>query len=131
MGGPVRRRHLPRPLGGGWVFTKRSWFLFFLREITCIFVGLFALLTIHLIRSVAEGPEAYAAFLAWLRKPPVVAFHFLSLGFLVFHTVTWFVAAPKAMRPRVGARLVPARTVVGAHYALWIATSATVFWILL
>ena len=127
----MRRRHLPRPLGGGWVFTKKSWFLFFLREITCIFVGLFALLLIHMVRSVAAGPEAYAAFVAWLAKPWVVAFHVLSFAFLVFHTVTWFVAAPKAMRPRVGARLVPARTVIGGHYALWFAVTVVLVWILL
>lgn len=127
----ARPQHLPRPLGGGWVFTKKSWFLFFLREITCIFVGLFALLTILLVRAVAQGPEAYADFLLWLAKPWAVAFHLISLAFLVFHTVTWFVAAPKAMRPRVGGRLVPARAIVAGHYAAWFAVSVVLLWLLL
>jgi fumarate reductase subunit C len=133
LGEPVKPRpqHLPRPLGGGWVFTKRSWFLFFLREITCIFVGLFALLTILFVRAVAEGPEAYEAFLSWLKTPWVIAFHVLSFAFLLLHTLTWFVAAPTAIRPKVGDKLLAPRAIVAGHYVVWLAVSAVLVGLLL
>ena len=40
-------RHLP----GWWVFKKKTWFIFFLREITCIFVALFALFYLQFARA--------------------------------------------------------------------------------
>ena len=125
------QRHLPRPLGGGWVFTKKSWFVFFLREISCVCVGLLALLVILLVRSVAQGPEAYASFIEWLESPLVVAYHFIALAFLLLHTITWFVAAPKALRPRIGDNRVPPAAIIAAHYAAWFVVSVIVIWLLL
>ncbi len=123
-------KRLVRPLPAGWVFTKRSWFLFFLREITCIFVGLFALLLIFQVRAVAAGPESYAKFVRWLEQPWVIAFHVIAFLFLLLHTVTWFVAAPKALRMRIGNYRVPPNAIVAGHYAAWMAVSAFLFWLL-
>ena len=98
--GAVSRR-LVRPLTGWWVFTKRSWFVFFLREITCLGVAYFAVLYLAFVRDVAEGPAAYDAFVAWTRRPWVTVVHAVILVATLWHTITWFVAAPTAMGPRV------------------------------
>ena len=123
-------KRLIRPLPAGWVFTKRSWFLFFLREITCIFVGLFALLLICQVRAVSAGPQSYREFLEWLEQPWVIAFHVIGFLFLLLHTVTWFVAAPKALRMRIGNFRVPPLAIVAGHYAAWMVVSGFLFWLL-
>ena len=120
-----------RPVPSYWVFTRVSWFIFFLREITCIFVGVFAITFLMLVRSVQNGPDAYGAFLECLRSPGVIAYHCVALVAVIWHTITWFTAAPKAMRPRMGDKLVPASAIIGGHYGLWFALSAFVMWVLL
>ena len=120
-----------RQLPGWWVFKKKTWFVFFLREITCIFVALFALFYLRFALAIYAGPDAYAEFVQGLRVPWVIAIHSLSFVAVVWHTITWFVAAPKAMRPRIGNTLVPPGAVIAGHYAGWLAVSAILFWVLL
>ena len=120
-----------RPVPSYWVFTRASWFIFFLREITCLFVGAFAITFLMLVRSVYEGKVAYEAFLACLRTPAVLVYHSVAFVAVAWHTITWFTAAPKAMRPRMGDKLVPASAIIGGHYVIWFVLSAFVMWVLL
>ena len=120
-----------RQIPGWWVVTKGTWFVFFLREITCIFVALFALFYLRFAKAIYAGPEEYAEFVEGLRAPWVIAIHCLSFVAVVWHTITWFVAAPKAMRPRVGDKLVPPQAIIAGHYAGWIVVSAFLLWVLL
>ena len=120
-------RHIP----GWWVFTKKSWFFFFLREITSVFVALFALFTLRFAQAIYAGEAQYNEVVDGLRVPWVLAIHCLSFVAVVWHTITWFVAAPKALRPRVGNKLVPPRAIIAGHYAGWFVVSAILFRVLL
>jgi len=120
-----------RQIPGWWVFTKKTWFVFFLREITCIFVALFAIFYLRFARAIYAGPEAYADYVEKMREPWAIALHCLFFVAVLWHTITWFVAAPKAMRPRIGNKLVPPRAVIAGHYAGWLVVSAGLMWILL
>jgi fumarate reductase subunit C len=55
----------------------------------------------------------------------------IALGFVLFHTVTWFNLAPHALAVRLGGMRVPNLLISGPHYALWLALSAAVLWFLL
>lgn len=123
-------KRLHRKIPGWWVFTKGTWFVFFLREITSLFVAYFAILFVFYIRAVADGPGSYQAFVAWLRRPGTTAFHCLVFVAVCWHTVTWFLAAPKAVRPRVAGKAVPPSAVLAGHYALWLVVSAALWWVL-
>ncbi len=123
MGHQVSKRY-ERRIPGWWVLTKWSWFEFFLREITCIFVAAFALFYLQYARAIYAGPERYAEYVAGLRAPWAIALHSLSFVAVVWHTITWFIAAPKAMRPRVGNKLVPPAAIIAGHYAAWFVISA-------
>ena len=52
---------------------------------------------VKLIRALGQGEGWYEAFLPGCRHPPVVAVNVVTFGFVVFHAVTWFNLAPKAM----------------------------------
>ena len=61
----------------------------------------------------------------------VIAVNVISLFFVVFHAVTWFNLAPKAMAVRMGGKRVPAILISGPQYIAWIVVSAVLAWLLL
>jgi fumarate reductase subunit C len=57
------------------------------------------------VRSILSGQSSFEAFLEILRSPLAIALHILGLGGLVFHSITWFNLAPKAMVLKAGDRM--------------------------
>jgi fumarate reductase subunit C len=55
----------------------------------------------------------------------------VSFFFVVFHAVTWFNLAPKAVAVRVHGKRLPGFALAAPNSAAWIAISAFVAWILL
>jgi fumarate reductase subunit C len=120
-----------RPVRFAWWWGHRAYTLFVIRELTSIFIAAYAVLLLLLLRSLSQGPEAYAAYLQFLTAPGMVLFHVVALAAAVFHAVTWFGLAPSGIAVRVGDRAVPGRIIVGANYAAWIVISAIIAWIVL
>jgi len=52
-----------------WWLQNRSYTGFVLRELTSVFVAFFAVVYLWQLHAVAQGPDAYAQFLARLRTP--------------------------------------------------------------
>jgi fumarate reductase subunit C len=107
-----------------WWLESRPYTAFVLRELTSVFVAGFALVTLALVRAIGQGPEAYARFLARLGTPAMVAFHAVALLFVLFHSITWFNLAPRAVVVRLRGRRLPDAAVAGLNYAAWLALSA-------
>jgi fumarate reductase subunit C len=114
-----------------WWLKNPSYALFVARELTSVAVAYFALLALWQIRALMAGPDAYAAFLERMRSPGFLALNALALVFLLFHSVTWFNLAPKAIVLRLGGQRVPDLLVAGANYAAWFVLSAGVAFVLL
>jgi fumarate reductase subunit C len=114
-----------------WWLQKRSYAKFVLRELTSVSVAYFAFLVLWHLRVLGEGPEAYAYFLGQLRRPIFVVLNSVALFFVLFHTITWFNLAPKAMVVRLGGKRVPDLAVAGLNYVAWLFLSAAVAWLLL
>lgn len=125
---PAHTRHHPRwhrrrmPIF--WWLRKWRYFRFIARELTSVLVAYAVLLLLAEVLAVARGPDAHAAFRAWLARPPVLIAHAVVLLGLLFHTVTWLNLAPRALVVRLGRRRIPPRAVLVAHYAAWIGVSA-------
>src|SRR5713226_2384287 len=111
---------------GRWPYLK-----FILRELSSIFVTWFVVMTLLQIRSFSRGPTDYMKLQEWLQNPILVALNALSFIFVIFHAVTWFNLAPKAMAIRMGGKRVPNVLIAGPHYVAWLAISAAVAWVLL
>ncbi len=114
-----------------WWLGKWAHLKFILRELSSVSVAFFVVLTLLQISAVARGPEAYAEFQQWLRNPLLVALNTVSFLFVLFHAVTWFNLAPRAMILRLGGKRVPDVAIAASNYVAWIVASAIVGWFLL
>ncbi len=128
---PYHPRWYRRRVSVWWWLQSRSYTGFVLRELTSVFVALFAIVLLWQIRALGQGPDAYARVLARLRSPLFVTLNALALAFVLFHSITWFNLAPKAMVVRLKGKRVPDLLVAGANYAAWVVLSAAVAAILL
>lgn len=111
---------------GEWHYLK-----FILRELTSISVAWFVVLTLFQLRALLHGPDVYARFTGRLQSPLLIALNVIAFCFVLFHTITWFNLAPRAMPVRMGGKRVPEFLVAAPNYVLWIAVSIFVGWLLL
>jgi fumarate reductase subunit C len=114
-----------------WWLARWPYLKFILRELSSIFVAWFVVVTLLQIRALIHGPEDYAAFQEWLRSPLLLTLNAVSFLFVLFHAVTWFNLAAKAMAIRVGGKRLPGLAIAGPNYVAWVVVSAAVAWILL
>jgi fumarate reductase subunit C len=119
---PTYRRRVSRL----WWIKKPTYFLFVMRELSCIFVAWFVVFLMMLVYAIGRGEASYHRFVDWASSPVVVVVNIVALAFLVLHTVTWFALTPQAMVVRgpgsqqavatrmvnVAGRIVPAATVI-------------------
>lgn len=111
---------------GRWAFLR-----FILRELSSVFVAWFVVVTLAQIFALSKGAEAYARFQTWLTTPVILTLNVVALLFIVFHAVTWFNLAPKALVVHWRGRPVPGRWIAAGNYAAWLVVSAVVAWTVL
>jgi fumarate reductase subunit C len=114
-----------------WWLHQWAYLKFVLRELSSVFVAFFVVTTLLQLRALSRGPQAYAHFLDWMKNPFVIALNATSLLFVVFHTMTWFHLAPRAMVVRLGGKRVPGFLIVAVNYASWLVVSGVVVWFVL
>jgi fumarate reductase subunit C len=112
---------------------SRSWayLKFILRELSSIFVAYFVVITLWQIHALKQGAQSYAQFQEWLRTPLPVVLNAVSFLFVLFHTITWFNLAPRAMPVRIGGKRVADPWIAAPNYVAWLAISVLVAWLLL
>lgn len=113
-----------------WWLGRWSYFAFILRELSSLFIAWAVVYLLLLIRAVSLSAPSWDAFLVWSARPVVLGLNLLSLFFVVFHAVTWFNLAPKAMVVRAGGHRVPGGWIAGGNYVAWALASALVAWLL-
>jgi succinate dehydrogenase subunit C len=111
---------------GEWHYLK-----FILRELSSVSVAVFVIETLLLIKTLRNGPDAYAHFQLCMRNPLLIALNIVSFFFVVFHTITWFNLAPSAMPVRVGGKRLPGALVAAPSYVAWIVVSGIICWAVL
>jgi len=114
-----------------WWLQRPEYLRFVMREVSSVFVAYFVALTLLEVYVISRGPHAYAGFQGLMKNPLVLAWNAISLLFVVFHSITWFNLAARAMVVRVGGKKLPGVVISGAHYAAWVVISAAVAWFFL
>lgn len=113
-----------------WAQQWRS-FKFILRELSSVAVGYVGAMLLLLLWSLTQGPETYAALQAWLKTPLVIAMSVIAFLFVLYHSITWFNLAPKAMPVRVGGKRLPEWMIAAPNYVAWVVISAVIIWFLM
>jgi len=114
-----------------WWTRQWSYLKFILRELSSLSVAYFVVLTLLELRALSQGEASYAEFQEWLQTPLAIALNTVSLCFVLFHTITWFNLAPKAIPVRVRGKRVPDLLVAAPNYVAWLVISAAVTWLIL
>ena len=114
-----------------WWLEKLAYAKFFIRELTSLAVGYAALLLMLQVWVLSKGEATYQRFLDVLESTPVQIFHGVVLVFLLFHSVTWFNLAPKAIALRIRGRRVPPFWIAAPNFLAWAFVSAVVVWLML
>lgn len=114
-----------------WWLQKRVYTQFVLRELTSVFVAYFALVTLWMLRAVASGPASYVRFQNDMSRPGFILLNVVAFVFIIFHSLTWFNLAPKAMAVRLGGKRVQPWVIQAANYIAWAAVSVALAWMLL
>lgn len=110
----------------GWFLRQSRYLRYMAREITCVFIGAYAVVLLVGLRRISEGRQAYESFLQALTSPAGVVFQLIILVFAVYHSMTWFNVTPKAMPLQIGEDFLPGKVIIGAHYVGWLAVTAIV-----
>lgn len=119
------------PISTYWWLGKWAYVKFILRELSSLAVAWTVALILYQATSLLGGPESYATFQQHMGSPLMIAINVIAFAFLLFHSITWFNLAPKAMAVRMGGKRVPGILISGPQYLAWIAVSAIVFYIVI
>ena len=92
-----------RPYPSTWWLKSRPYFLFMVRELSSLFVFLFAL---YLLRGVIALSNGEAAWNAWMActvgSRGLAVGGLLTLFFALYHSVTWFIAGSVVSPVKIG-----------------------------
>jgi fumarate reductase subunit C len=129
MAEEVSRKPYVRAMTWRWIFRHPRYVRYMAREFSCLFIGGWTLLMVWGLKQLAQGPDAWAAFLECLKSPASIAFHVLALAFAAYHSITWFNLTPKALPLQLGEEFVPDAAISGAHFGAWAALSLAVLYL--
>jgi fumarate reductase subunit C len=124
----MSRKPYVREMTSEWIFRHPRYVRYMLREFSCLFIGGWTLMMVWGLSQLAEGPQAWAAFLEFLKSPASIAFHLAALAFATYHSVTWFNLTPKALPLQVGEDFVPDAAISGAHFGAWAVLSLAILY---
>lgn len=110
----------------GWYLKHPRYMRYMSREVTCIFIGAFALLLLRAVERLSQGQAAYETFLAGLNGPMSAFGLLIILAFAVHNATSWFNVTPKAMPVQIGEDFLDGKYIVGAHYAVWAIASLVI-----
>jgi fumarate reductase subunit C len=92
---PVRNVHV-RPMRGWW--RRNPYFLrYMLREASALFLTGYTLTLLFGLWRLSQGTVAFEAWRATLATPLAIGLHALALGFVLYHSWTWFQVMPKTL----------------------------------
>lgn len=123
----MSRKPYVRPVSKtGWYFKHPRYMRYMSREVTCIFIGAFALLMVCALERLSKGQAAFDAFMAALTGPWSALGLGVILAFAVHNATSWFNVTPKALPVQIGEEFLPGKYIIGAHYAVWAGTTLVV-----
>jgi fumarate reductase subunit C len=109
-----------------WYFDRWPYLKFMLREASSVFVAWFAVAMLLQLKALISGPTAYANFQQWMATPVVFIVNVITLVFVCFHAITWFMLVPRVMAREVLRRPTPELMAAAPNFGIWLVASVII-----
>lgn len=118
-----KRKPYERELSTDWWLKQTFYTKYMLREGSSIFVTIYSLILAWGVFRLSQGEAAFNAWMSALQHPISIAFHLLALVFAVYHSITWFSLAPKAVDLWIKGKRLDDKVIIAGHYAVFAVVS--------
>ncbi|GGA85794.1 fumarate reductase subunit C [Neiella marina] len=121
-----KRKPYVKPMPANWFMANRFHTLYMLREGTSVFVGLYSLIMLWGLAALVKGEAAWNSWLGHMENPIYIGFHLVALVACLYHAITWFSLAPKAMHLQKGDQKISDKPVVVGHYVAFVIATVVI-----
>ncbi|MBB1273413.1 MULTISPECIES: fumarate reductase [Psychromonas] len=115
-----KRKPYQREMNNDWWLKNAFYSKYMIREGSSILITLYSLILAWGVFRLSQGEEAFNAWLSALQHPISIIFHLLVLLIALYHTITWFSLAPKAVDLYIKGKPLDAKFIVAGHYISFI-----------
>lgn len=115
-----KRKPYHRQLKNDWWLKNLFFTKYMLREGSSIFIIIYTLTLAWGLFRLNQGENAFNAWLTALQHPIAIIFHLIALAFALYHSITWFSLAPKALDLWINKKPIADKWVVIAHYIAFV-----------
>ncbi len=123
----IRRPYIREFSKTGWWLKHPRYIRYMAREMSALFIGIYALILMAGLFGLSQGQAAYEAFLEKAEGTAGLIFAVFAFAFAVYHTFTWFQVTPKAMPLMIAGKRIPGPFIVAAHWFGFIVVSAALW----
>lgn len=125
--GQNRRPAYKPEMGTFWWSKQGRYVSYIAREVSSFFTAITGIFLVIGLSALAGGPNDWDVFLNMLQGTGTMLILMLCLIFGMWHTITWFQLAPKAMPLEFADQPVPPKMITLGHWAVWVIVSLFVF----
>ena len=115
-----KRKPYTRELPTNWWMKQLFYTKYMLREGSSVFITVYSLILAWGLLRLSQGEIAFNAWLDSLGNPVAIIFHLIALVFALYHTVTWFSLAPKAVDLWIKGKRLDDQKIISGHYAAFV-----------
>lgn len=124
-----RRKPYVRKLPTDWWMKQLFYTKYMIREGSSVLITLYSLILAWGVMRLSQGEIAFNGWMEALQNPFAIILHLLALLFALYHTITWFALAPKAVDLWIKGKPLDDKVIISCLYAVFII--ATVLCLLL
>ncbi|PKF61234.1 fumarate reductase subunit C [Psychromonas sp. psych-6C06] len=118
-----KRKPYTRELPTDWWMKQLFYTKYMLREGSSVLITIYSLILAWGLLRLTQGEAAFNGWIESLQNPIAIVFHIIALAFALYHTITWFSLAPKAVDLWIKGKRLDDKVIVSAHYAAFIIIS--------
>ncbi|WP_019617114.1 fumarate reductase subunit C [Psychromonas ossibalaenae] len=112
----TKRKPYKRELPTDWWLKHAFYTKYMIREGSSILITLYSLILAWGVLRLSQGEAAFNGWLEALQSPFSILIHLLALALALYHTITWFSLAPKAVDLWLKGKRLEDKVIVAGHY---------------
>ncbi|WP_028864155.1 fumarate reductase [Psychromonas aquimarina] len=125
----TKRKPYKRELPTDWWLKHAFYTKYMIREGSSVLITLYSLILAWGVLRLSQGEAAFNGWLEALQSPFSIFIHLLALALALYHTITWFSLAPKAVDLWLKGKRLEDKVIVAGHYGAF--AVVTVFCLLI